>query len=375
MAGPYDIAGNFQPLSPNFAKFQVLSAAPQAVSEGRSYYDLTQGIGVYANGQWNYASGGGGGAVSSVFTRTGDVVAQSGDYTFAQIGSTPTTLSGYGITDPVALTSGSYSNPTWITGLAWSKITGTPTTISGYGITDGVTASSVTTFTNKTFNTAGVGNSFSINGTAITAVTGTGSVVLATSPTLVTPTLGVATATSVNKVTITAPTTSATLTLVTGSSLITAGAFAITLTSTATTNVTLPTSGTLYGTASASITSAQLLASMSDETGTGSLVFATSPTLVSPKLKTSVVSGTTQTLDATATTWVFTGAVATTWTLPAVTGNTDTTYFIKNRGSATITLTRAGSDNIYTTTTVTTLTINPGEGYTVINDGTYWIIL
>lgn len=32
--------------------------------------------------------------------------------------------------------SGSYSNPSWITSLAWSKITGTPTTKSGYGITD-----------------------------------------------------------------------------------------------------------------------------------------------------------------------------------------------------------------------------------------------
>jgi hypothetical protein len=30
----------------------------------------------------------------------------------------------------------SYSNPSWITGLAWSKISTTPTTISGYGITD-----------------------------------------------------------------------------------------------------------------------------------------------------------------------------------------------------------------------------------------------
>lgn len=32
--------------------------------------------------------------------------------------------------------SGSYSNPSWITSLAWSKISGTPTTLSGYGITD-----------------------------------------------------------------------------------------------------------------------------------------------------------------------------------------------------------------------------------------------
>lgn len=73
--------------------------------------------------------------------------------------------------------------------------------------------------------------------------TGTGNNVLATSPTLVTPVLGVATATSINKVTITAPGTSATLTLITGSSLITAGAFALTLTSSATTNATFP-SGT-----------------------------------------------------------------------------------------------------------------------------------
>ena len=43
------------------------------------------------------------------------------------------------------------------------------------------------TFTNKTFDTAGTGNSFSINGTAITANTGTGNNVLATSPTITTP--------------------------------------------------------------------------------------------------------------------------------------------------------------------------------------------
>lgn len=75
------------------------------------------------------------------------------------------------------------------------------------------------TFTNKTFDTAGTGNSFSINGTGITAVTGTGSVVLATSPTLTTPTIGVATATSINKVAVTAPATSATLTIADGKTL------------------------------------------------------------------------------------------------------------------------------------------------------------
>lgn len=40
-----------------------------------------------------------GGTVNSVFGRTGNVIAQSGDYTFAQIGSKPTTIGGYGITD------------------------------------------------------------------------------------------------------------------------------------------------------------------------------------------------------------------------------------------------------------------------------------
>jgi hypothetical protein len=51
--------------------------------------------------------------VTSVFARTGAVVASSGDYTAAQV------------TNAVDST-GSYSNPAWITGLAWSKITGAP---------------------------------------------------------------------------------------------------------------------------------------------------------------------------------------------------------------------------------------------------------
>jgi hypothetical protein len=50
------------------------------------------------------------------------------------------------------------------------------------------------TLTNKTYDTAAAGNSFLINGLAATANTGTGSVVRATSPTLVTPALGTPTA-------------------------------------------------------------------------------------------------------------------------------------------------------------------------------------
>jgi len=114
--------------------------------------------------------------------------------------------------------------------------------------------------------------------------TGTGSVVYSTSPTLVTPTLGVASATSVNKYTMTAPATGATIALADGSGIATVGAYTGTFTMTGTTGVTLPTSGTLYGTASGSITSANLATSLTNETGTSLVVFNTSPTLVTPTI-------------------------------------------------------------------------------------------
>ena len=83
--------------------------------------------------------------------------------------------------------------------------------------------------------------SWDIQYTGHSAVTGTGSEVLATSPTitsptLVTPTLGVATATTVNKVTFTAPATGSTLTIADGkvltanASLIFAGTDSTTMT-------------------------------------------------------------------------------------------------------------------------------------------------
>lgn len=74
---------------------------------------------------------------------------------WADLSGVPTTLAGYGITDPIVLTSGAYANPVWITSFAWAKltgvpatfpssahthdwadVTGTPTTVAGYGITD-----------------------------------------------------------------------------------------------------------------------------------------------------------------------------------------------------------------------------------------------
>lgn len=63
---------------------------------------------------------------------------------------------------------------------------------------------------------------------AVTDETGSGSLVFATSPTLVTPTLGVASATSINKVTITAPATGSTLTIQDGFTLTVTGNASVT---------------------------------------------------------------------------------------------------------------------------------------------------
>jgi hypothetical protein len=82
----------------------------------------------------------------------------------------------------------------------------------------------------------------------------------------------------------------------------------------------------------------------------------------------------TLTLARDASVYVFTGTT-TTWTLPALANNTGLTYRIKNRGSGAITLQRAGSDQLYDTAAQTSITIAAGGQATIINDGTYWLVL
>ena len=126
------------------------------------------------------------------------------------------------------------TSPTFVTPILGTPTSATLTNATGLPIATGVSGlgTGVATFlaTPSSVNLA----------SAVTDETGSGSLVFATSPTLVTPTLGVASATSVNKVAVTAPATSATLTLADGSTLATSGAFSQTHTTTAATNVTYP---------------------------------------------------------------------------------------------------------------------------------------
>ena len=121
----------------------------------------------------------------------------------------------------------------------------------------------------------------------ITDETGTGLLVFNNSPTLITPTLGVASATSINKVTITAPATSATLTIANSKTLTVNNS--LTFTGTDASTITLGAGGTVVYTSNklsalSNTSSSELAGVISDETGTGFLVFNNSPSLITPTL-------------------------------------------------------------------------------------------
>jgi len=98
-------------------------------------------------------------AVVSVNGYVGAVVLTASD-----VGAVPTTRTltingvGYDLSANRAWTVGdvrtdqSYTNPSWIASLAWSKITSTPTTLAGYGITDGASNTTTLTINGVTFD-------------------------------------------------------------------------------------------------------------------------------------------------------------------------------------------------------------------------------
>jgi hypothetical protein len=91
-------ANGIYTLDLDFTDFPQVSAVPPGVTYALIFNPTT---GTYSQLPISLLGGGGGGAVSSVFGRTGAVAAAANDYAFAQIGATPTTVAGYGITDAV----------------------------------------------------------------------------------------------------------------------------------------------------------------------------------------------------------------------------------------------------------------------------------
>ena len=178
--------------------------------------------------------------------------------------------------------------------------------------------------------------------TSIASQTGTGTkFVMDTSPTLVTPTLGVATATSIN---------------------------ATTIPSTKTLVVTTDKLSALAAT-----TSAELAGVISDETGTGALVFGTSPTLTTPVLGVATATSINGTTIPTSKTLVATDS--TTYVVPSQTGNTGkfltTDGTTSSWGSPTGAVSTSGGDTITVASgTTVPLTIqNNGTGNSfVVND-------
>jgi hypothetical protein len=195
-----------------------------------------------------------------------------------------------GTTNTQTLTNKTLTAPTLTTPALGTPASGVMTNVTGLPLTTAVTG------------TLPVAN----GGTGVTTSTGSGNNVLSTSPTLVTPVLGTP--------------TSATLTNATGLPIST-GVSGL---------------GTGVATFLATPSSANLIAAVTNETGTGALVFGTSPTIGTPTLTTPTVTGLTlndasivfegATADAFETTLTVTDPTADrTITLPNVTGTVVTT--------------------------------------------------
>jgi hypothetical protein len=177
-------------------------------------------------------------------------------------GTLPVANGGTGVTSSTGTGNVVLSNsPTLVTPALGTPASGTATNLTGLPISTGVSGlgSGVATF----LATPSSANLIS----AVTDETGSGALVFANSPTLVTPALGTPSALVGTNITGTA-------------SGLTAG--------NVTTNANLTGAITSTGNATSlgSFSSANLLGALTDETGSGSAVFATSPTLVTPILGT-----------------------------------------------------------------------------------------
>lgn len=206
-------SGGLQANSSSGGSFSVSATSDTSPAFAPRRADSTTGIGAQATGNISMIVGG---AEKGRWTSTGLNNADIGQ-TSAGLGTfTTVSASTYSGLPVVSDASGSPSTTAGI-----MKCDGTTTTCtSGVVTAVGSVATDITVGT--TTVSGGTNGRILYDNSGVLGektVTGTGGVVLATSPTLVTPTLGVASATSVNKVAITAPATSATLTIANGKTL------------------------------------------------------------------------------------------------------------------------------------------------------------
>ena len=203
-------------------------------------------------------------AVTGTSTLTGAITATGG--VSGAVTSSSATITGgtiTGITD-LAIADGGTGASTATAALN-NLLPSQTSNANKYLQTDGTNA----TWDAVSLSTADITGTLAVanGGTGVTSSTGTGNVVLSNSPTLVTPALGT-------------PASGVATNLTGTASGLTAG--------NVTTNANLTGAVTSVGNATSlgSFSSANLLGALTDETGTGSAVFATSPTLVTPILGT-----------------------------------------------------------------------------------------